>query len=284
MFWLDERTLLVGRGYRTNDDGIEQIRSLLDGGIDVIAFDLPHFQGPDACLHLMSFISPLDHDLVVVYMPMMPVRLVALLREREIEFVEVPDDEFETQGPNVLALAHEWPSRSTGAPRLDDAWRRPGSTSARSRARRSRARVTADRPVSPAPSTESEGTASAAAGMLGPMYEYWLLLHILAAIVFAGCRRLDVRALPDPCDGARQGPHRRHDRLLRHHHAADVHLARGGDRRGVRARGAGKFLGYWWMWLAFAVLVVTTVLMTLTAKPYFQRITAACAIRPSCPG
>ena len=105
MFWLDERTLLVGRGYRTNDDGIEQIRSLLGGGIDVIAFDLPHFQGPDACLHLMSFISPLDHDLVVVYMPMMPVRLVALLREREIEFVEVPDDEFETQGPNVLALA-----------------------------------------------------------------------------------------------------------------------------------------------------------------------------------
>ena len=105
MFWLDAHTLLVGRGYRTNDDGIEQIRSLLDGGIDVIAFDLPHFQGPDACLHLMSFISPLDHDLVVVYMPMMPVRLVALLRERGIELVEVPDDEFETQGPNVLALA-----------------------------------------------------------------------------------------------------------------------------------------------------------------------------------
>jgi dimethylargininase len=105
MFWLDHRTLLVGRGYRTNDDGIEQIRSLLGDSIDVIAFDLPHAEGPDACLHLMSFISPLDDDLAVVYLPMMPVRLVELLRERGVGLVEVPDEEFETQGPNVLALA-----------------------------------------------------------------------------------------------------------------------------------------------------------------------------------
>jgi len=105
MFWLDHRTLLVGRGYRTNDDGIEQTRTFLGDGIDVIAFDLPHAEGPEACLHLMSFISPLDHDLAVVYLPMMPVRLVELLRERGIGLVEVPDEEFDTQGPNVLALA-----------------------------------------------------------------------------------------------------------------------------------------------------------------------------------
>ncbi len=105
MFWLDDRTLLVGRGYRTNDAGIEQIRSLLGDGIDVIAFDLPHAEGPDTCLHLMSFISPLDHDLAVGYLPMMPVRLVELLRERGVGLVEVPHEEFETQGPNVLALA-----------------------------------------------------------------------------------------------------------------------------------------------------------------------------------
>ncbi|MEZ0235086.1 MAG: arginine deiminase family protein [Actinomycetota bacterium] len=71
----------------------------------MIAFDLPHAEGPEACLHLMSFISPLDHDLAVVYLPMMPVRLVELLRERGIGLVEVPDEEFDTQGPNVLALA-----------------------------------------------------------------------------------------------------------------------------------------------------------------------------------
>ena len=105
MFWLDDHTLLIGRGYRTNDAGVEQIRSLLGPGIDVVWFDLPHFRGPDACLHLMSFISPLDHDLVVVYLPMVPVRLLEILREREVTLAEVPDDELDSQGPNVLALA-----------------------------------------------------------------------------------------------------------------------------------------------------------------------------------
>jgi N-dimethylarginine dimethylaminohydrolase len=56
-------------------------------------------------MHLMSFLSPLADDLAVVYLPLMPVRLVELLQEREIELVEVPDDEFESMGPNVLALA-----------------------------------------------------------------------------------------------------------------------------------------------------------------------------------
>ena len=104
MFWLDEHTLLVGRGYRTNDAGIDQIASIVGEGIDVIRFDLPHFQGPDSCLHLMSFISLLDHDLAVVFAPMMPVRLLEMLRERSIAVVEVPDEEFDSQGPNVLAL------------------------------------------------------------------------------------------------------------------------------------------------------------------------------------
>jgi N-dimethylarginine dimethylaminohydrolase len=101
--WLDERTLLVGRGYRTNDAGIQALRDLLPG-VDVIAFDLPHYQGAGEVMHLMSFLSPLDADLAVVYLPLMPVRLVELLREREIELVEAPDEEFESMGPNVLAL------------------------------------------------------------------------------------------------------------------------------------------------------------------------------------
>ena len=104
MFWLDDRTLLVGRGYRTNDEGIAQIRDVLGNDIDVLRFDLPHLRGPDACLHLMSFVSPLDRDLAVVYPPMMPVRLLELLRERDVSLVEVPDEEFGSQGPNVLAL------------------------------------------------------------------------------------------------------------------------------------------------------------------------------------
>jgi N-dimethylarginine dimethylaminohydrolase len=70
-----------------------------------MAFDLPHLNGPGEVLHLMSLVSPLDTDLALVYLPYMPVRLVELLQERGIAFVEVPDEEFWTMGPNVLALA-----------------------------------------------------------------------------------------------------------------------------------------------------------------------------------
>jgi dimethylargininase len=103
MFFLDEETLAVGRGYRTNDAGIEQLRALLPD-VEVLAFDLPHLNGPAECLHLMSFISPLDTDLAVGYPPLMPVRLMEALADRGIELVEVPEEEFATMGPNVLAL------------------------------------------------------------------------------------------------------------------------------------------------------------------------------------
>lgn len=102
--WLDERTLLVGRSYRTNDAGIGALRDALPG-VEVLAFDLPRLKGPDACLHLLSLLSPLDDDLVVAYVPLMPIRLLELLAERDIAIVEVPDDEFDSMGPNALALA-----------------------------------------------------------------------------------------------------------------------------------------------------------------------------------
>jgi len=102
--WLDERTLLVGHGYRTNAAGIEALSSAL-AGVEVVPFDLPHHHGPGEVLHLMSLISPLDDDLAVVYLPLLPVRLAQLLKERGIRLIEVPDEEFETMGPNVLALA-----------------------------------------------------------------------------------------------------------------------------------------------------------------------------------
>jgi N-dimethylarginine dimethylaminohydrolase len=101
--WLDERTLLVGHGYRTNAAGIEALGQALPA-VEVIPFDLPHLHGPGEVLHLMSLLSPLDRDLAVAYPPLMPVRLVELLAERSVGLVEVPDEEFETMGPNVLAL------------------------------------------------------------------------------------------------------------------------------------------------------------------------------------
>ncbi|MBD0291303.1 MAG: amidinotransferase [Thermoleophilia bacterium] len=102
--WLDDETLLVGVGYRTNEAGVAALRGALPD-VDVLAFDLPHLTGPGDVLHLMSLLSPLDRDLALVYLPLLPVRLVQLLGARGIELVEVPDDEFATMGPNVLALA-----------------------------------------------------------------------------------------------------------------------------------------------------------------------------------
>ena len=104
--WIDERTLAVGRGYRTNDEGIRQVREVLARqGIDVMTVDLPHWRGPGECLHLMSFISPLAKRLAVVYLPLMSVPFVAELQRRGWSFIEVPDEEFESHGCNVLALA-----------------------------------------------------------------------------------------------------------------------------------------------------------------------------------
>ena len=102
--WLDEKTLLVGRSYRTNEAGIAALRAALPA-IDVLAFDLPHRDGPSACLHLMSLLSPLDRDLVVAFVPLVPIRLMELLEERGIRIVPVPEEEFVSMGPNVLALA-----------------------------------------------------------------------------------------------------------------------------------------------------------------------------------
>jgi dimethylargininase len=104
-FWLDERTLAVGRSYRTNDAGIAQLTSILAAiGVDVVRVDLPHWHGPAECLHLMSMISPVRDDLAVVYLPLLPVSFVELLGARGWTFVEVPDEEFLTMACNVLAL------------------------------------------------------------------------------------------------------------------------------------------------------------------------------------
>jgi dimethylargininase len=102
-FWLDEQTLVVGLGYRTNEAGAAQLGAALPG-VEVITVDLPHYHGRGHCMHMLTLISPLDADLALVYLPLLPVRLVELLEERGLELVEVPDEEFESIGCNVLAL------------------------------------------------------------------------------------------------------------------------------------------------------------------------------------
>jgi dimethylargininase len=101
--WLNAETLLVGIGYRTNPSAVAAFEGAFPG-VRVLTFDLPHWNGRGEVMHLMSFISPLDRDLALVYPRLAPVRLLELLAERGVEVVEVPDEEFESQGPNVLAL------------------------------------------------------------------------------------------------------------------------------------------------------------------------------------
>ena len=105
--WLDHDTLAVGRGFRSNAEGVSQLRGLLGPlGIKVLDYDLPYFTGPEACLHLLSLISPVDVDLAVAYPPLMPTAFWEELRRRGVRLLEVPEDEFlHTQATNVLTVA-----------------------------------------------------------------------------------------------------------------------------------------------------------------------------------
>jgi N-dimethylarginine dimethylaminohydrolase len=103
--WLDEHTLVVGRTYRTNDEGIRQLRHALDGIANVIEVALPHWRGQGEILHLLSLISPVSEKLAVVYAPLMPIPFVELLQARGIELLEIPDSEFKTQASNILTIA-----------------------------------------------------------------------------------------------------------------------------------------------------------------------------------
>ena len=103
-FWLDDSTLAVGRSYRTNDEAIEQVRSMLRPEVSIEAFDLPHDQGPEFCLHLMSVVSPIRDDLAVVYERLAPVRLLEALRSRGVELLALPDQDYASLGCNVLTV------------------------------------------------------------------------------------------------------------------------------------------------------------------------------------
>jgi len=104
MFWLDDHTLAVGRSYRTNDAAIEQLREMLEPGVQIEAFDLPHDMGPEYCLHLMSVVSPVREDLAVVYERLAPIRLLESLRSRGVELVPLPESDYSSLGCNILTI------------------------------------------------------------------------------------------------------------------------------------------------------------------------------------
>ena len=101
--------MLIGRGFRTNTNGAEQVKDILHSiGVKCYIFDLPFYQGRNACLHLMSLISMVDTKSALVFKPLLPVGLWKLLVKRNINIISTPEREFhqsDTLSTNVLALA-----------------------------------------------------------------------------------------------------------------------------------------------------------------------------------
>lgn len=104
--WIDKKTLAIGRGVRSNQAGIDQVAEILKPlGVTVLGFDLPLWQGEEACLHLMSVISPLADDLALVHASLLPASFYLLLRERGITMIVAPEEEFAaSNGLNLNVL------------------------------------------------------------------------------------------------------------------------------------------------------------------------------------
>ena len=103
--WLSDTKAAVGLGPRTNQNGIDQLRKILGNSVDLHVVPLPEPTHPDDVLHLMSIISPLDKDLVLIYRPLMPVSFIQWLEQLGIKFIEVDEAEYLLMGCNVLATS-----------------------------------------------------------------------------------------------------------------------------------------------------------------------------------
>jgi N-dimethylarginine dimethylaminohydrolase len=114
--WIDESTLAIAWGYRTNKEGIDKVTEMLKESAEVIVVPSPHYKGPSDVFHLMSVFSPVDKNTAVVYSPLMSVPFRQELLRRDFELIEVPDKEFESLGCNVLAIAPRVCVMSQGNP------------------------------------------------------------------------------------------------------------------------------------------------------------------------
>ena len=107
MFWLDNETLVIGKGFRTNQQGIDQIKGVMNTyNVKVVPFDLPFFRGPESCLHMMSLISLVDEKKALIYNSLLPIGLVQLLEKKGYNLIKAPEDEFiSSEGLNINVLA-----------------------------------------------------------------------------------------------------------------------------------------------------------------------------------
>ncbi len=119
LLWVRPGLLLAGRSYRTNAQGIADLRTVLEPlGVKVVSTPVVHWVGPGSVMHLLSAISLVDHDLAVAYLPLLAVETVELLRDEGIEFIEITREEFDNLGCNILALGPRHCLVVAGNPRI----------------------------------------------------------------------------------------------------------------------------------------------------------------------
>jgi N-dimethylarginine dimethylaminohydrolase len=123
-FWLDDDTMAIGLGYRTNRAGADAVAAIT--GVEVETYDVPHDQGPAHVLHLQSFISAVTEDLCVVYEPLAPVRLLQDLQERGRRWIAIDRESYDAMGCNVLAIRPGVVVMVDGVPAVRSALEREG--------------------------------------------------------------------------------------------------------------------------------------------------------------
>ena len=101
--WLDEQTVILGRGLRTNDEGAAQVTAVLHQmGVEVIQVDLPY-----GTMHLMGMLRLVDRDLALAWPRRLVHRGVEALQERGYTVAFIPDEAEAEWGHalNVVTLA-----------------------------------------------------------------------------------------------------------------------------------------------------------------------------------
>jgi N-dimethylarginine dimethylaminohydrolase len=124
--WLNERSVAVGIGYRSDHSGARQLSRLLGADIQVVPVDLPHWNGPEDVLHLMSLLSPIDRNSFVAYSRLLPVSFRQHLLSLGAKIIEIDEAEFDTLACNVLAVAPLHCVMKTGNPRTQSALEQAG--------------------------------------------------------------------------------------------------------------------------------------------------------------
>jgi len=110
LMWLDPKTVVIGRGLRTNQEAIDQISNVLaEVSIKTYPFDLPY-----GTMHLMGMLRMAAEKLAFVWPRRAPHMLVSVMREHGYDVKPLPDTDeaahnkafnFVVLGPRKILMA-----------------------------------------------------------------------------------------------------------------------------------------------------------------------------------